>query len=268
MITLKDIIDEYMVMISDEEHYLYGINKTLVIRAAKRGMEDLHYSVVPEFATVVETLKSPYYLTLPEGTIDWIRISAKNPYNNQLIPLYRNNKNPLALGYLKDELGDLILDGDDNVMISISGTPGDIQSVDLDYFCDNYRYSEQYGAKFNIAGGVISYAGNYTYEPISKRFYFYDIPEDTQLFFEVIQLPNFYEVDESKLSVHEYQREALHCYITYHLIKGRYSVPKYEKTRALVEYNKEKRKSKKRLILKPEEIKQALKTQRGFLNKF
>lgn len=271
MITLKDIINEYMLIISDPEHILNGINKTLVVRAAKRGLEDLYYAAVPETTTYVEKLKDTYSLSLPEGTIDWIRISVLNPQNNKLIPLYRNDKNPIAISYLKDELGNLILDQDGYFMIGLSGTPGEVeesgtQSILNDFYGDYYPYN--FGAKFNIAGGVVSYGGEYKYDPVSKRFYFYNVPSGADIFFELIQLPDVYEKDEAQISIHEYLREALFSYISYHLMKERHSVPQYEKIEALKRYNREKRRSKKRLIFKPEEILQALRSQRGFLNKF
>lgn len=273
MITLKDIIEEYMLIISDPEHLLHGINKTLVLRSAKRGWEDLYYDVMPETVTYIDKVKSNYSLSLPEGTIDWIRISVLNPQNNQLVPLYKNNKNPLAISYLKDETGETLIDEDGYFLMGMSGTPGEINesndnlNVGLEYFW-GYPYHHQLGARFNISGGVISYGGNYTYDNVSKKFYFYDIPEDTDIYFELIQLPNVYEKDESKISVHEYIREAMFAYISKTLMQERSSIPQYEKNNAIVRYNREKRKAKKRLIIKPEEILQALRTQRGFLNKW
>lgn len=269
MITLKDIIEEYMVIVSDSEHILYGVSKNLVVRAAKRGLEDLHYAVVPDIISIVETLEAPFSLSLPEGTIDWIRVSAVGDNGKRLIPLYQNKKHPLAVEYLQDELGANLLDENGFVLMGMEGVPTNENDSNLAYLSEvcSFGYNYNPTARFNIAGGNISTAGSYKYDPVSKMFYFYNIPSGTKLVFEVIQLPTFDET-EANVGVHEYLRETMFSYITYHIAKGRFSIPEYSKNRLHKDYIHEKRRSKKRMHFKPEQIMQALRTQRGLLNKF
>lgn len=256
MILLKDIIDEFMLRISDPDNYAHGINRTLALKYAKRAFEDITYATVPSVETTQFELPEHKSLEWPVGALDIIRLSIVGE-NGMLTPIYVNDRNPLCKEYILDEDGKYFADQDTGLPILGRVDPAYPQRI------DNSSFITQYGRRYGMRGGYVGQAGTYKYDPNTGMFHFFQLATDTPIVFEYLVDP-FLKQTEANLKIHEYTREAVECRIYYEAIKQARNVPYNEKERSRQEYYRELKKAKKRMLIKPDEIIQAFKRERSF----
>lgn len=258
MILLKDIIDEFMLRISDPDNYAHGIGRTLALKYAKRAFEDISYATVPSVETTQFYLPEHKALEWPVGAIDIIRLSIVDT-NGMLTPIYVNDKNPLCKEYILDSDGKYLADMDTGLPILSNVDPAYSQTS----MTADTAYLTKYGRQYGMRGGYVGRAGTYKYDPNTGMFHFFQLPTDTPIIFEYLVSPLLKQT-EANLKIHEYAREAVESRIYYEAIKQTRNVPFNEKERARQEYYKELKKAKKRMLIKPDEIIQAFKRERAF----
>lgn len=259
MILLKDIIDEFMLTTTDPDSYVSGVSRTLVLKHAKRSLENVIYAAIPDVKILQQTLPASKTLEWPIHAIDILKINYVD-YDGKLIPVYENKRHPIAFEYTKDHSGNIIYDSEGSpIKGAVDTTPAEISNDE-----SWYRYDWYYGARFGIRGGESNGIGTFKYEPETKLFYFFDFEDDAKILFEYVTNPLLHK-DEAELEIEDYAREAVESSIYYKIIERRASVPMNEKVRAREEYYYNLKLAKKRILINAQRIGQSLKKARAFL---
>jgi len=260
MIILKDIIDEFMLTTSDPDSYTHNVNRTLVLKYAKRGLEELTTASVPSIKIVQEELPEHKTLPWPVGAIDIIRMSIIMG-DGQLHTIYYNYDNPISYEYLRDGSGNIVIDSEGNPLKAVP----QITLPDRDDYYRSYTsYDSGYGKRYGFRGGYSTGAGQYKYNRESGKIHFFKLSSGVDVVFEYLTNPLLGKA-EAELEIHDYLREALENWIYYSVVRHRFTVPANEKERARQEYYHALKKGKKRLLFNSQEIFQSLNKQRANL---
>ena len=253
-----------MLTASDTQSLVHGVSRTLVLRHAKRGLEEVIYAANPQIRIVQQELPEHKTLQWPIGAIDIIRMSIIGS-DGTLTPIYVNNQNPIAYEYLRDGSGNIIPDVITGNPIKSVASTAPLNSIFTDNEALYSMYNYSYGRKYGLRGGESAGGGQYRYDRDSGRIHFFHLDDGTNILFEYIANP-LVEQPEANLEIHEYSRDALDSYIYYHIIHRRENVPANEKERARREYFHTLKRAKKRTLINPSEVLQAFKKSRAILS--
>ncbi len=107
-ITLKDIVNNFMLMYVGDNELINNINRYTVLFHAKRGIQEINYDALRNIKVLQQGVGDDLKFILPPDYVNYVRISVEK--DGVLFPLHENTKINYATEYLKDNNGDLLFD--------------------------------------------------------------------------------------------------------------------------------------------------------------
>lgn len=235
MVALSDIIDNIMLYAEDENHYLHGKSRTLVIKYAKRLVQELNYAGMKTAKLYVATIDSSLRtVDMPDDYVDYINVYYV--LNEHLFPAFHNNNLPI----------------DENGFVS------KVDTVDASKF--NSLFSTEYGYAMNLERQSELFAKGYKYDRGNNQMVFDFIPyQDCQVAIEYISDPLVANKNTNAIEVHKLFEKAIEAGVYCKMIENLRDVPMIEKQRAKKEWNIKYRDAVAEMNAKPNELLQVLK---------
>lgn len=249
MVSLADIIDNVVALASlNDTSYSNGSKLPAIVLIGKRLLQELGYDV-SKMARVHEAEITPANKVIPpDDFVDYARVSLIDDFG-ELIPIMRNKELSTSAEYLFDEDETLVTD-ENGYPIEPNGTR-DTNDSNTYFFSTTGAFHE------NTIG--------YTYDYDAREFLLHNVPDGFHsVVIEYISDPIITEIDPVNLHIHKYFQEAMESGIYLKLIERNNNVPLSEKERARREYYNAVRIGSRRLHMKPEEMFQALQSDRNF----
>lgn len=237
MVALSDIIDNIMLYAEDENHYLHGKSRTLVIKYAKRLVQELNYAGMKTAKLYVATIDTPLKtVDMPDDYVDYINVYYI--LNNHMYPAFHNSHLPI------DEDG--VVTGD--------------SIVDGAKF--NSEFASEYGYSIDITSQTDLLAKGYRYDRGNNQMVFDYLPyPNCQVAIEYICDPLASSNNVSSIEVNKLFEKAIEAGVYCKMIENLRDVPMIEKQRAKKEWNIKYRDAVSEMNAKPNELLQVL--QRG-----
>lgn len=221
-VSLKTILDGLLLEVeSDEDHYLKNINRSLLIRYAKDAIREVNKQAANDVLAFSITVPLSLTWPLPQDFVRYVRISVnvldKETGSYRLYPLDINRNMNMAPDYLQDDQGDLLFDGDGNILsadgINVIGKPYKRYK-----FCqniDSYKLS-QWG-EFNFDRRIMSFSSDLAEKDVVIEY----ISDGLQA-----------DLSDSDITVHKDLRKTIEDYIYYLGIRRKRNVSQDEKESA------------------------------------
>lgn len=122
-ISLKDIVNNFMLMYVGNDKLVNNVERYNVIFHAKRGIQELNYDALKETKIVELSVCDNATVVLPPDYVNWVRISLYK--DGVLLPLTENVNTNFANSYLQDNDCRVLFDEDGDVLIGTSILDGD-----------------------------------------------------------------------------------------------------------------------------------------------
>jgi hypothetical protein len=248
-VNLDEVINTYIASRTPDD-YTITIPRFQILLQARRGMRELYYDVVREIRAIELEISPSLMITLPPDYVNFVRISYVDA-NGKLHPMAVDKSMNIAQAYLQDDQFNLLFDNTGCVLIGdgvrepVNPDTEEVTTNDFTeyYFSDsaftpNYNLSKNFdNGKYRIdkARGVIEFGSSVVGKNIVLEYI------SDGLFTGCEGRP------EADIRVHKFAEEALMSYIYLELVKRNRNVPSYEKQRAEKDFNKNKRKAKRRI---------------------
>jgi|TARA_R100000664_G_C2757570_1_gene145916 hypothetical protein len=113
-VTLKDIVNNYMLMYVGEDKLVDNVNRYTVLFHAKRGIQEINYDALNNIKVLELEVGDDLKFILPPDYINYVRISVEN--NGVLFPLHLNTQVNYAKEYLQDNNDDFLFDQNGEVL--------------------------------------------------------------------------------------------------------------------------------------------------------
>lgn len=222
MVSLKQIFDEFMYSIEDND-YTQTSSADLVWIYAKKAMREVYSDGFNSGSLKSQKLSidsSTSSADLPKEVMKITKIGIVG--GDDKIYVFKENKNISFVG---------------------GPTSGAGTSADDDFhevIFHNYLLDGNYGQIYGLSGGQAH--GQYRIDMANSKIYFDTSSNYTECLIEYIEDPS----NASNPSVHEFYEDAVKSYVYYKLIERKSNVPISEKQRARKEYHNDMRLAKAR----------------------
>lgn len=243
-VTLKDIVNNFMLMYVGNNKLVNNIDKYEVLFHAKRGIQEINYDALKEVKIVELSIPSDLKLVLPPDYVNYVRISLYK--DGVLRPLSENIQTNYSNSYLQDNTCRVLFDQDGNVLEGTSildydrinklnksmylgdGKFNGVEGYNLDgkwYF--NYAVGARYGLNTETANNNPTYSINKKSGVIN----FSSGMADKLCILEYIT-DGMENGDDSEVSVNKLAEEFIYAYIKYSILTNKYNVQEYVVNRA------------------------------------
>lgn len=228
-ITLKHIIDNMLLKMTDDDHYLKNTKRSLLLQAAKRGIKKLN-RLSKDVFSIELTVGDDLCLTVPQDFVNWVRISVVDEHRKLQVLNVNRNIN-LAIGYLQDNNAQILFDNDGKILTADSNNAYAFPYQKYE-FCDDYL-----GGYAELDTSKLSRYGEVTLDERRGKFVFSSNLRDKEVVIEY-QSDGLHWEDllEEEITIHKNIEEALLEWIYYDCIQYKRNVPSNEKRRALDRY--------------------------------
>ena len=241
-VALSDIIDNIMLYAEDENHYLHGKSRTLVVKYAKRLVQELGYAGMKTSKLHVATIDTVLNtVDMPDDFVEYINVFYV--INGHMFPAFHNTKLPV----------------DENGYASM------VETTDAETFTNSF--ADEYGYVMDLAHQTELFAKGYKYDRINKQMIFDFLPyPNCQVAIEYISDPLVADSNASSIEVNKLFEKAIEAGVYCRMIENLRDVPMYEKQRAKKEWNIKYRDAVAEANAKPNEILQVLQKGKYFKN--
>lgn len=272
-ITLKDIINSFMVRYVGDNEEINNVARHRVLFEAKRGLKELNYDALKEVKAVELDLGDNLEIILPHDYVNYARVSWVDDVGN-LRPILESKDTGIINAYLQDNKYNVLFDNDG---FPLEGTSSVTENQE--------NLSQQYVNAYNISGEPSEFDGfgerpstqygldasrantNGTFsisEREGKMRFSSDLPKKT-IVLEYISDGLEY-TDPKDVKIHKFAERALYAFIKYEILNNRIDTTEYRIRRAKKDYLKERQNAKIRLAnLKPHQFIQRIKGRRKWL---
>lgn len=244
-ISLKDIVNNFMVMYAGNHSLVNNEERYKVLFHAKRGIQELNYDAFKEIKALELNVSDLLRFVLPSDYVNWVRVSLYK--DGVLRPLTENIQAISSDAYLQDNKYKILFDIDGNIL------KPEFSFLDMD------RIS---GAKQSIYLGPGKYNGKYGYNIDGQWYFDYSIGARYGLNTETANINPTFRIDkkagvinfssdmagelcvleyvsdgmengdESSISVNKMFEEFIYAYIRYSILNSKLGVQEYVVNRA------------------------------------
>lgn len=244
-ISLKDIVNNFMVMYAGNHSLVNNEERYKVLFHAKRGIQELNYDAFKEIKALELNVSDLLRFVLPSDYVNWVRISLYQ--DGVLRPLTENIQAISSDAYLQDNNYRILFDIDGNVL------KPEFSFLDVDRIK---------GAKQSIYLGAGPYNGKSGYNIEGQWYFDYSIGARYGLNTETANINPTFRIDkkagvinfssdmagqlcvleyvsdgmengdESNISVNKMFEEFIYAYIRYSILNSKLGVQEYVVNRA------------------------------------
>lgn len=232
-LTLKQIIDDFMVDLTDDDHILKNTKRAIILKHAKSGIRTLNRQVFNDIKTMEITVPEFLYFALPHDYVDYLRVSLvvtdASTNSLRLQPLNINSNINVADGYLQDDIGYILFDEDGYILQADSQN-----HYNKPY--KRYEFSESYcqGGSPNLDTSKLSKYGEFKIDEANGKIVFSSNLDDQEIVMEYLSdglSPDQY--NDGQIKVHKNCVDVLNDWIYYKCIQRKKNIPRGEKIDAL-----------------------------------
>lgn len=261
MATLDTVINETMLAARDKDSLIFGKGKPLIVQVAKRGLQELYFSVAKQVRILAADLPESNMIKVPVDYVTLVRLSIMG-FDNKLTPIYYDARQPIQYEYLRSNTGQFTLDPKSGLPFKTYTKTPYSQVLEFSASC-NYTDGNygNCGPLYGMRGGYETRGGKYRWDPEARVWHFEDVVTD-KVFIEYISDP-LARLDNDTIEVDELFVECLKAYIVYTLVKNDRNMPMGRIDMAKKEYFTLKKKGKMRQQMDAPMLMQAARTQRG-----
>ena len=250
-ISLKDIVNNFMLSYVGEEKIIPKIKRNNVSFYAQRAIQELSYDTFRIEKSQEIEIPPTLVMTLPQDYVNYVKISWTDTSGVEL-PIYPTTKtsNPEAL--LQDDEYNYTFDADGNLLKaneSETWTKYKDQNTDTDvvndfYLEDNRSFQTLNGQRYGSDPQHMNSNGSFYIDPIKSRIHFSGNLTD-----KIVTLKYISDGlgTDAEMKVHKLAEEAMYKCIAYYILESRANTPEY----LVMRYRKDKfaavRKAKLRL---------------------
>jgi hypothetical protein len=266
-ITIKDIINNFMVAYVGEGKLIPKVKRTDVAFHAQRAIQELSFDTLPSTKAIEIDMGASLAMTLPQDFVNYVKLSWHDDAGVERI-LYptRQTSNPDAIiqdandGYTFDGSGNLSLADKSETLKKFEAASFNVNNDELQDLTDSdifnlYRYGNRYGiSPENAQGngvfyidqinGVIRFSSNLSGRTVTLKYISDGLATD------------------SEMQVHKFAEEAIYKYLVHAILNVRANIPEYQINRYKKELRAAKRNAKLRLSnIKIAELAQVMRNQ-------
>ena len=266
-ITIKDIVNNFMVAYVGEGKLISKAKRADVGFHAQRAIQELSFDTLPATKAIEIDMGPSLSMTLPQDYVNYVNVSWVDTEGvERIVYPTRNTSNPTAI--LQDSDYEYLFDGSGNLQTAaesetfkkfknatFSANSDNLQDLtDSDIF-NLYRYGNRYGSlPENMQGNGVFYIDQLNG---SIRF-------SSNLSGKILTLKYISDglATDAEMKVHKFAEEAIYKYIVHAILNVRANVPEYQINRYKKELRAAKRNAKLRLAnIKVAELAQVMRNQ-------
>ena len=266
-ITIKDIINNFMVAYVGEGKLISKVKRTDVAFHAQRAIQELSFDTLPSTKAIEIDMGPSLAMTLPQDFVNYVKLSWHDDAGVERI-LYptRQTSNPDAIiqdsdyNYTFDGSGNLDLAAKSETLKKFEAASFNVNNDELQDLTDSdifnlYRYGNRYGlSPENAQGngvfyidqinGVIRFSSNLSGRIVTLKYISDGLATD------------------GEMQVHKFAEEAIYKYLVHAILNVRANIPEYQINRYKKELRAAKRNAKLRLSnIKIAELAQVMRNQ-------
>ena len=264
-ITIKDIINKFMVAYVGEGKLIPKVKRTDVDFHAKRAIQEFNFDTLPSTKELEIDLPATLAFILPQDYVNYVNVSfVDEDGRQQIIYPTRHTSNPLAPNQNADGTYQFSANEisfktnsqslDKFKVATDDANVSDEDEDDSDIF-DLYRYGNRYGINpetaqthgvfyIDEAAGVIRFSSNLSEKTVVLKYISDGLATDAEM------------------QVHKFAEEAMYKYIVHAILNTRANTPEFQIARYKKELRAAKRNAKMRLSnIKIRELAQVMRNQ-------
>jgi len=244
-ISLKDIVNNFMVMYAGNHSLINNEERYKVLFHAKRGIQELNYDAFKEIKALELNVSDLLRFVLPSDYVNWVRISLYQ--NGVLRPLTENIQAISSDAYLQDNNYRILFDSDGNVLkpefsfLDMDRINGANQSIYLGpgryngksgYNIDGQWYFDySIGARYGLNTETANINPTFRIDKKSGVINFSSDMAGQLCVLEYVS-DGMENGDESNISVNKMFEEFIYAYIRYSILNSKLGVQEYVVNRA------------------------------------
>jgi len=244
-VSLKDIVNNFMLMYQGNHELINNINRYQVLFHAKRGIQELNYDAMKEIKILQLDLDSSLRFILPSDYVNWVRISQFK--NGLLYPLTENIQTSWSKAYLQDNEANVLFDQNGNALSPefsevdlerMSGgktiylNEGSIFNNEEGWCVDGIWYfAYSVGARFGLNTETANANPTFTIDKKAGVINFSSTGGTGSIVLEYIS-DGMENGNDAEVSVNKLFEEYIYAYIKYTILNGRLGVQEYVVRRA------------------------------------
>lgn len=226
---LSEIIDEFLLMATDDDSYLKNTNRNAFLLHCKSAIKTLTKDIPGGTYAIERTVGEQLYFPLPQDYVSYVSISVV--IDGKLQPLDINKDMIIATGYLQDNNYELLFDEEGAIITADSSNVYNKPYKKYE-FCDDFR-----GGYFELDTSKLSRYGEYTIDEINGIISFSSDLYDKHIVIEYKSDGMQWEkIDNRKIRVNKRLVNVVKDLAYFTIIAYKRNVPQYEKDRALKRY--------------------------------
>jgi hypothetical protein len=254
-LSLADVVNNFLLMYSDDGLLINGVNRYMVLFHAKRALQELNYDGNREVKTLELDLSDSLNLPLPPDYVNYVRISMFQ--NGVLYTLSENTQAISAVEFLQDDLYNILFDDQGNALIGTSkldkarvdGIPQQLNPFnnELGWYIDGLWYfGFRYGGKFGLNTETANNNPTFRINKSAGVINFSSGAAHGSILVEYIS-DGMYALDEDSMQVNKLAETYMYAYIKWAILNTKANQPEYIVQRARKEKVSEWRNLKIRL---------------------
>jgi len=266
-VSVKDIINNFVVAYVGEDKIISKIKRTDVAFHAQRAIQEFSFDLLPSTKAYEIEVAPSLNMVLPQDYVNYVKVTwADSNGIEHIVYPTRQTSNPSAI--LQDDAGEYLFDGVGEIteatpsetlkrfQANTNGTQGDnldaLTSSDLyNLYCYGNRYgltpeNAQINGVFYIdqLNGIINFSSNLVNKIVTLKYISDGLGTDEEM------------------KVHKFAEDAIYKYIAHAILATRANTPEYQINRYKKEMRAAKRNAKLRLSnLKIAELAQVMRNQ-------
>jgi len=257
-ITLKDIINNFMLSYVGEDKIIAKIKRTNVAFYAQRALQELSYDTLKSEKSNEIDIPPTLVMALPQDYVNYVKVSwvDVNGAEHVLIPASQTS-NPEAI--IQDDQYNFTFDSDGNLLKANESETWKKfkgQNTGSDAVNDFYLTETLDGKRYGSSPENMNSNGSFYIDPIKSRIHF-----SGNLTNKTVTLKYISDglATDAEMKIHKLAEEAMYKCIAYYILETKINTPEY----LVMRYKKDKfasvRKAKLRLSnIKLSELSQAL----------
>lgn len=242
-VTLKDILDGLLLDADgNQDHYLKGIDRSLLTRYAKNGIREVNKQAASEVLEFEITVPDSLTFPIPQEFVDyigvWLVVRDDVTESYRLEPIDVNENINMAIGYLQDDRGDLLYDSDGQILLADS-----LNAIAVPY--TRYRFTGGYQPTTNAA--KFSKWGEVTFNRSRGIMAFSSDLGNREIVIRYVSDGLHATLSDRVIRVHKYVRETIENFIVWKAISRSRNIAANAKADAKRDYYTSLHVSKKAL---------------------
>lgn len=228
-VTLKEIIDEMILLSMDDGSYLKNIKRSQILLHAKNSIKK-NVRIAKDVLAVEMTVADNLTLPLPQDFVNWVRVSVVDA-DYRLQTLNINSNLNTAIGYLQDNDAAILFDNDGQILTADSAN---------NYAKPYKKYSfcsDPQGGYFEMDTSKLSAYGEFTIDERRGVILFSSDLRDREVVIEYLSDGlQWSTLFEQQITIHKDIEELIKEDTYYRCIKYNTNVSQSEKQRALLRF--------------------------------